>query len=96
MLPTMVLASILLLLSRKSWWKISRDKTNMPSINVKDVLNIYWILLDNQSTVHVFFNVHFLVNARKVNKELRLYTNSRMSVIDEVGKLPGFGTVWVH
>ena len=59
-------------------------------------INIYWILLDNQSTVHVFFDVHFLVNVRKVNKELHLYTNSGMSVIDEVGELPGFGTVWVH
>ena len=67
----------------------------MLSINVKDasVHNMYWILLDNQLTVHVFFNVHFLANVRKVNKELHLYTNSGMSVIDEVGEVPGFGTI---
>ena len=37
-------------------------------------LNPFWILLDNQSTVHVFYNTIFLRNIRKVNKELHLYT----------------------
>ena len=59
-------------------------------------LNPFWILLDNQSTVHVFFNTIFLRNVRKINKELHLYTNAGKSIIDEMGDLPGFGPVWVH
>ena len=44
-----------------------------------------WILLDNQSTVNVF-----------CTKRLNLHTNTSSAIIDEIGELPGFGTVWVH
>ena len=59
-------------------------------------MNPFWILLDNQSTVILFYNAFFLQNIRKVDKELHLYTNAGISTINEVGGLPGFWTVWLH
>ena len=53
-----------------------------------------WILLDNQSTVNVFWNTMFLVNVRKTIKRLNLHTNAGSAIIDEIGELPGFGTIW--
>ena len=54
------------------------------------------IVLDNQSIVNMLYNTIFLWNIQKVDKALHLYTNAGMSTIDEVGDLPGFGTVWLH
>ena len=59
-------------------------------------LNMFWILLDNQSTVHVFCNTMFLVNVRKTSKTLELHTNTGSATINEIGELPGVGTVWVY
>ena len=55
-----------------------------------------WILLDSCSTVNIFSNHRFLQNIRTVYKELHLYTNAGKSVINRVGYVPGFGTVWYH
>ena len=44
----------------------------------------------------MFYNASFLQNIWKVDKKFHLYTNTGMSSIDEVGSLPGFGTVWLH
>eukprot|EP00536_Pseudo-nitzschia_multiseries_P007176 jgi/Psemu1/17289/gm1.17289_g len=44
---------------------------------VKGCLNLFWILLDNQSTIHYFFNTMFLVNDKKTNKRLELHTNRK-------------------
>lgn len=74
-------------------------RKNQPSIfnNVKGRLNPFWILIDNQLTVYVFCNTPILLqNIRTVEKELHLYTNAGMSVINVVGDLLGFGTVWLH
>ena len=38
----------------------------------------------------------FLVDIRKTNKRLELHTNTGGTIINEVGELPGVGTVWVH
>ena len=64
--------------------------------NDKQRLPDLWMLLDNQSTVHIFRNTMFLVNVRQTKKKLRLQTNTGDAIIDEIGDLPGFGTVWVH
>ena len=69
----------------------------MTSLNkVQGPLSPFWILLDKQLIVNVFYNTIFLQNIQKGNKELRLYTNAGISIIDEVGDLPGFDTVWLH
>jgi hypothetical protein len=64
--------------------------------HVKARLDRFWILLDNQSTVNIFWNTMFLVNVRKTTKRLELHTNAGSTIIDEIGELPGVGTVWVH
>ena len=71
---------------------------NQPSIfnKVKGRLNPFWILLDNHLTVHLFCNTIFLQSIRMVEKELHQYINIGMSVINEVGELPGFGTSGLH
>eukprot|EP00536_Pseudo-nitzschia_multiseries_P010272 jgi/Psemu1/25476/gm1.25476_g len=69
-------------------------------LTMKDVQgrleSFWWVLIDNQSTVHIFWNAMFLVNVWKTHKKLDLHTNARSVVIDEVGELPGVGTVWLH
>eukprot|EP00957_Ditylum_brightwellii_P070122 5325683-Ditylum_brightwellii.AAC.1 len=32
-----------------------------------------WVLLDSQSTVHLFFNRHLLTNIRKAERELEIH-----------------------
>ena len=54
------------------------------------------MLLDNQSTVHIFWNTLFLVNVRRMTKCLELLTNTGSTIINEIGELPGVGTIWVH
>ena len=44
--------------------------------HVKGRLNPFWVLLDNQSTVNIFWNDMFLVNIRKSPKPLLLYMNA--------------------
>eukprot|EP00536_Pseudo-nitzschia_multiseries_P018072 jgi/Psemu1/54022/gm1.54022_g len=64
--------------------------------HVRGHLNPFWILLDNQSTVHIFFNIMFLVNVQKTNKRLELHTNTGSAIVNTVRELPGVRTVWVH
>eukprot|EP00536_Pseudo-nitzschia_multiseries_P016621 jgi/Psemu1/46927/gm1.46927_g len=59
-------------------------------------VNPYWVLLDNQLTVHVFCQKSFLTNIRETTEELHLYTNAGMTIITHMGDLPGFGRVWFH
>ena len=40
-----------------------------------------WILLDNQSTVNIFWNVMFLVNVRTTTRRLNLQTNAGAAII---------------
>ena len=57
---------------------------------------MFWILLDNQSTVHIFWDVMFLVNVQKTNKRLELHTTTRSTIINETKEPPGVGAVQVH
>eukprot|EP00536_Pseudo-nitzschia_multiseries_P011781 jgi/Psemu1/29984/gm1.29984_g len=59
-------------------------------------INPYWVLLDNQLTVHVFCQKAFLTNIREAPEESHLYTNAGIIIITHVGDLPGFGSVWFH
>eukprot|EP00536_Pseudo-nitzschia_multiseries_P003412 jgi/Psemu1/7719/gm1.7719_g len=68
----------------------------MSTKHVREQLDAFWILLDNQSTVHIFCNKMFLINVCKTTKKLELHTNARSIIIDKIGELPGVGTIWLH
>ena len=55
-----------------------------------------WLLLDSQLTVDLIANSKMLLNIRKVRSEdaIRVHCNSGVKVVDRVGDLPGYGTVW--
>ena len=55
-----------------------------------------WLLLDSQSTVYLIVNPRMLLNIRKVRREDAIYVhcNSEVKIVDRVGDLPGYGTVW--
>ena len=55
-----------------------------------------WLLLDSQSTVELISNPRMLLNIRRVRSEnaTRIHCNSGVKVVDRIGKLPGYGTVW--
>jgi hypothetical protein len=55
-----------------------------------------WVLLDNQSTVDVFFNPELLVNIRRSRAALDIYCNAGKASTDLIGDLPGYGWVWYH
>jgi hypothetical protein len=52
-----------------------------------------WILLDNQSTVDVFYNARLLKNIRKANSFMDIHCNTGVTSMDLVGDLPGYGEV---
>eukprot|EP00536_Pseudo-nitzschia_multiseries_P010467 jgi/Psemu1/26038/gm1.26038_g len=62
---------------------------------IKGRLDRFWVLQYNQSAIHIFRNTMFLANIRKTTKTLELHANTGTAIIDEVGDLPGVGTVQV-
>jgi hypothetical protein len=65
---------------------------NQPTAHVpKD-----WILLDNQSTVDVFYNDKLLRNIRKSDTSMDIHCNAGVTSTDMVGDLPGYDEVWYH
>ena len=52
-----------------------------------------WVLLDNQSTVDVFYNKDLLNNIREVETQMNIHCNAGVSTTNLVGDLPGYGTV---
>ena len=54
------------------------------------------LLLDSQSAVDLIANPRILLSIRKVQSEdaIRVHSNSGVKVIDRVGDLPGYRTVW--
>ena len=59
-------------------------------------VTLTWLLLDSQSTVDLIANTKMMVNIRKVRGEdaIRVHCNSGDKIVDRVGDLPGYGTVW--
>jgi len=55
-----------------------------------------WVLLDNQSTIYVFYNKDLLENIREVNTQMNIHCNAGISTTNLVGDLPGYGTVWFY
>ena len=55
-----------------------------------------WLLLDSQSTVELIANPRMLLNIRKVRRKdaIRVHCNSGVKVVERVGELPSYGTVW--
>jgi hypothetical protein len=55
-----------------------------------------WILLDNQSTVDVFYNRRLLRNIREADSWMDIHCNAGITSTYLQGDLPGYGTVWFH
>ena len=55
-----------------------------------------WILLDSQLTMDLIANPKMLVHIRKVWGEdaIRVHCNSGTKIMERVGDIPGYGTVW--
>ena len=54
----------------------------------------HYILLDNQSTVDVFYNEQMLKNIHESGATINIHTNAGSSRTSLQGHLPGYGDVW--
>ena len=71
----------------------------LAQVKNKSGINRDWVLLDNQSTCHVFNNKRLLKNIRTCNEKdaIRIKSNGNgVLIVNEVGDLPGVGTVHYH
>ena len=57
---------------------------------------LIWFLLNSQSTVDLIVNAKMLANIRKVWDEeaTRLHCYRGVNIVNRVGNIPGYGTVW--
>ena len=55
-----------------------------------------WLILNSQLTVKLIENPKMLVNIRKVRGEdaIQVHCNRKVNIVDRVGDLTGYGTVW--
>ena len=81
--------------------KVQNRQTGTISTNVAEyqkdgLIKVGWILLDNQSTVNVFYDKRMLRNIRKVSCWMDIHCNAGKARTDLIGDLPGFGAIWYH
>ena len=62
----------------------------------EQVLPKSWILLDNQSTVSVFYNRRLPTNVHEIDKVMNIRCNAGLTRINMVDELDGYGTVWYN
>jgi len=55
-----------------------------------------WILLDSQSSVDVFKNKKLLKNIHDAKNALSLHCDAGIAMVNKIGDLPGYGTVWFY
>ena len=59
-------------------------------------INVWWTLLDNQSTVDVFSNGKLLKNIHKTQSSLKITSTGGTTTTDMIGYLEGYGWVWFY
>jgi len=64
--------------------------------DVKEQTPDTWVLLDNQSTVDVFFNESLLENIHDSVSSLYIHCNAGVATVNKVGDFPGYEIVWFH
>ena len=73
-----------------------RDRIGSILSQSKGRIDIDWLLLDNQSTVDLFYNALLVVNICQLDVYLDIYCNAGTKRTNMVGDLPGYGTVWFY
>ena len=61
-----------------------------------DIIKNSWILLEKQSTVHVFFERRFLKDIPKIESWMYIHYNADVTSTNQVGNFPGMGHVLYH
>ena len=61
-----------------------------------EIISPTWILLYNQSTLDVFLSKNLLRSFRKANRDLVIFLAGGNTMINLVGYLHGYWTVWFH
>ena len=62
----------------------------------KAKINPRWILLDNQSTVDLFYNPDLLTDVKTVDDHITVHCNAGDVVVNMMGLLPWYGWVWFY
>ena len=64
--------------------------------DTRQAMPLTWFLLESQLTVDLIANPRMLLKNRRVRRKeaIRVHCNSGVKVVDRIGDLPGYGTVW--